>query len=94
VRSRFNRRGIAGGIFRSRLGVEHLDMRKDKAEAAAGQRLDIARTFRLIVQRLPQLFDGGADAMFKLNDCAAWPKAFADLVSRDEFSGMLEQHQE
>jgi hypothetical protein len=32
--------------------------------------------------------------MFKLNDCAAWPKAFADLVSRDEFSGMLEQHQE
>jgi hypothetical protein len=67
---------------------------EDEPKAAAGQGLDIARAFRLVAQRLPQLLDGGADAVVELDDRAIRPDAIADFLPRHHFSGMLEQHEE
>jgi len=68
--------------------------RSNQTITAAGDCFDIFRTVRRIAQGLPKLFDGRVDAVVELDDGVIRPKSLADLLSVNQVSAALHQHQQ
>ena len=81
-----------GGFRRSPRRIARVMQGNYQPETAAGQRFDVAGTLGLIAQRLPQLLDGGADAVVELHNRVVRPQALANLFPRHHLAGMFQQH--
>jgi hypothetical protein len=55
-------------------------------------RLDVSGIFGVIVQRLPKLTNGGAEAAVEVNKSIARPEAAAKFLAADDFSGSFEEY--
>src|SRR5579862_4660995 len=65
--------------------------RPDEAVATAVERLDVARVFRVVIEGLPEFFDGAVEAEVEVDEGIFRPKFFLEFVAGDDRARALEQ---
>jgi hypothetical protein len=68
--------------------------RSDEPVAAPRHRLYVSRFVRRFPERLPQLLDGGVDAVVKLDDGVVWPELLSDFFAQNDFARIFQKHEQ
>ncbi len=66
---------------------------RDEAITVTRHCFDKTRLVRGILQRLAQFSDGLVKPVLEVHKRISRPESFAELISRDHFTGMLEERQ-
>ena len=75
----------------AQVGPDPTRRRSDEAITAPRQRLDVARMFGIVVERLANLVDGLVQPLIKVHEDIAGPEAAAQFFARDHLAGTLQQ---
>src|SRR6185436_5536221 len=77
-------------LARSRVRVDS----SDEPVAAPRHRLYVARFIRRFPECLPQLLDGGVDAVVELDDGVVGPELLSNLFAQHYLAGIFQKHEQ